>query len=197
MPYLLALFIFDGGCLVFALVLCYVSRYVPSEFTEAKWITAAIISIFQILLLAGPVLVIVQDDTNAFFFVRVGIIFLLTSTVSLLMFAPKIYQLHFKKTDREDPLQFHNRVNQRTSTNLRNSQLITNSTLMPYASYPTEMTQIDGRGALIMPNSGTTGTLSNVSGNDSNHQSPRRVDFTGNTTNTKEDSTSSTNQDNL
>ena len=54
-------------------------------------------SIFQILVLAIPVLVIVENDNNAFYFVRAAVLFLMSSTVTMLIFFPKMYRLHFKK----------------------------------------------------------------------------------------------------
>lgn len=96
--FLLPLVVFKFGCLLYALILCYITRKVPHEFSEGTWITASIVSLFQILLLALPVLFIVKDDSSALFFVRSGIVFLMTATITLLMFAPKAYSLHFKKT---------------------------------------------------------------------------------------------------
>merc|ERR1712207_6392 len=44
-----------------ALYLCYKVRKVPSQFQEGKWITASIISLCQVGIIAAPVLVIVQE----------------------------------------------------------------------------------------------------------------------------------------
>ena len=53
------------------------------------------LSIFQILILAIPILIIVDNDTNAFYFVRAAAIFLVGATVTMLVFFPKIYRLHW------------------------------------------------------------------------------------------------------
>lgn len=82
-------------CLLFALYLCYKVRLISSEYQESKWITASVISMFQVAIVGVPVLVIVQNDTDAKYFVNVALLFLLSSTVTLLMFGPKFYQLQF------------------------------------------------------------------------------------------------------
>jgi hypothetical protein len=97
--FVIPLCIFNGLCLLFALYLCYVIRNVPSKFSEAKWITAAVVSIFQILSIAVPILFIVGDDTDIFFFVRASINFLMCSTVTLLIYVPKCYRQHFATED--------------------------------------------------------------------------------------------------
>ena len=81
--------------LVYALWLCYVTRLVPSDFAEGRWITISVVSIFQILLLAVPVLVIADEDPTASFFERAGVVFLMGSSVTLLMFVPKMRTLAF------------------------------------------------------------------------------------------------------
>lgn len=85
-------------CLLFALYLCYHVRKIPSDYQESKWITASIISMFQVGIIAVPVLYIVQENTDVFYFVSVMIPFLLSSTVTLLMFGPKVYQFHVRET---------------------------------------------------------------------------------------------------
>ncbi|CAB9526904.1 Gamma-aminobutyric acid (GABA) B receptor [Seminavis robusta] len=94
-----ALAILNGGCLVYALVLAYSERNMPTQLSEGTWIALSVGSTFQILLLSIPTLVIAHDDTNASFFVRSTIIFLVSSTSTLLIFGPKFYRLHFAKAE--------------------------------------------------------------------------------------------------
>ena len=98
LAFLIPLIVIDALMLVYALYLCFVTRKVSAEFQEVTWITASILSILQILVLSIPILVIVDADNNAFYFVRVAVIFLVSSTVTMLIFFPKIYKLHFLKT---------------------------------------------------------------------------------------------------
>lgn len=85
-------------CLLFALYLCYQVRKIPSDYQESKWITLSIISMFQVGIIAVPVLLIVRENTDALYFVNVMILFLMSSTVTLLMFGPKVYQFHYRET---------------------------------------------------------------------------------------------------
>ena len=70
-------------------------RHICSSLNESTWITASIISILQILFLAGPVLVISWEDANVFFFVRASVITLMSMGVTLFILLPKM-RFHFK-----------------------------------------------------------------------------------------------------
>ncbi len=94
--FIIVLAVVNLSCLLFALYMCYQVRKIPSNYQESKWITASIISMFQVGIIGVPVLVIVQEDTNALYFVNVMILFLISSTVTLLMFGPKVYQFHVR-----------------------------------------------------------------------------------------------------
>lgn len=85
--------------LLYSLFLCFKTRKVPSDYSEASWITASCLSIIQILVLAIPILVIVGSNNDAFYFVRCAVIFLMSSTVTMLIFLPKIYSVHLKKKE--------------------------------------------------------------------------------------------------
>jgi len=97
--FLIPLAVYDFGCLLYALYLCYRTRNFSSEMNEAKWITASIISILQVLLLAVPVLVIAWADANVFFFIRACVVFLISFGVTLFIFLPKFLQLHVIKEE--------------------------------------------------------------------------------------------------
>lgn len=85
---------FNVCLLLYALVLCYKTWDYPSAFAESRWITACVISYIQILLLAVPILVIVTGDNNIFFFVKATIVFLMSMSVTLFIFLPKLNVLH-------------------------------------------------------------------------------------------------------
>ena len=93
--YLVPLVVVDFVLLAVALVLCFKSRNLSSEFQEGTYIAASVVSMIQILILAVPILVIVENDTSAFYFVLVVVVFLISFTVQCLIFFPKIYRLHF------------------------------------------------------------------------------------------------------
>ena len=83
--------------LLYSLYLCFKTRKISSEYHEATWITASVLSIMQILVLAIPILIISGSNNDAFYFVRAAAVFLISSTVTLLIFVPKAYRVHFKK----------------------------------------------------------------------------------------------------
>lgn len=90
------IFISFNVCLLFyALILCYKTWSYPSAFAESRWITACVISYIQILLLAVPILVIVNEDNNVFFFVKATIVSLMSMSVTLFIFVPKVVSLNF------------------------------------------------------------------------------------------------------
>ena len=108
LAFLIPLVVIDALMLFYALYLCFITRKVSAEYQEGTWITASILSIIQILLLSIPILVIVDNDNNAFYFVRAAIFFLVSSTVTMLIFFPKMYRLHFVHSDtRRAGVSFH------------------------------------------------------------------------------------------
>lgn len=84
----------DGMMLLYALYLCYVTRNENSDLQEGQWITGTVLSIVQILIISIPILIIVENNNDAFYFVRAAVIFLMGFTVMGLIFFPKIYRLH-------------------------------------------------------------------------------------------------------
>ena len=94
LPYLIPLVAVDGLMLLYALYLCFVTRKVKEDFQEGRWIFAVVLSIFQILVLSIPILVIVENNNDAFYFVRASVIFLIGFSVMGLIFFPKMYRLH-------------------------------------------------------------------------------------------------------
>ena len=94
LPYLIPLVAVDGLMLMYALYLCFVTRKVKEDFQEGRWITVVVLSILQILVLSIPILVIVENNNDAFYFVRASVIFLIGFSVMGLIFFPKMYRLH-------------------------------------------------------------------------------------------------------
>ena len=106
-----------SGVLGYALWLCYLTRSIPSDFAEGKWIAISMVCIFQVFLLAVPVLIIVEDDATATFFVISGVLFLISASVCLLMFVPKMKRLLETGEDAREQLrvQFNDAVISKTS----------------------------------------------------------------------------------
>lgn len=95
---LLCPFICELLILMYALYICYVTRNVPSEFAETKWITFTVGAIIEINVLGIPVMVLANNSSSTtFYFVRAGVVFLQSFTMTLFIFAPKFAALHFNK----------------------------------------------------------------------------------------------------
>lgn len=109
---------FNVLMLIYALVLCYITRNYPSEFAESRWFTVCVISHFQISVLAVPILVIMNDENNSiYFFVLASIVFLMSISVTLFIFIPKIYRVHF------DPDRANNDVGKASSSSMLPTKL--------------------------------------------------------------------------
>jgi len=117
--FLVPFVVFKALCLVYGLLLCYRTRNVPSTLSEGKWISFSVLSMFQILLLAVPVLIIVDDNTDAFFFVRAAVVFLISFSVTALIFFPKAYDVLNPVSENGDSLRFSRG---RPSVNVRTVQ---------------------------------------------------------------------------
>jgi len=77
-----------------ALVLCWRTKDIPSDFSESNYIFLSVMFMFQILLLGVPITAMVRDDANVYFFIRVGSIFLQNLSVLLLIFLPKMRRIY-------------------------------------------------------------------------------------------------------
>ena len=75
--------------------IAYMCRNLNGAFAETKYISIAMVSNIQVLLLGIPIILIVQDDVAPNYFVRVGVVFLNDFTVLALIFFPKILHVSF------------------------------------------------------------------------------------------------------
>lgn len=90
--------------LVYALVLCWQTKDIPSNFAESNHIFLAVMFLFQILVLAVPVSAMVREVSNVFFFMRAGAIFFQNLSVLTLIFVPKMIRV-YKGEDTLEQLQ--------------------------------------------------------------------------------------------
>jgi len=77
--------------LLYACMLCYQTRRIPTNLAEGRWISMSIVSNLQILMLGVPLLFLVENYPTAAFLVRTIVLFLNDASVILFMFAPKIW----------------------------------------------------------------------------------------------------------
>uniref|UniRef100_A0A7S4IP86 G-protein coupled receptors family 3 profile domain-containing protein n=1 Tax=Odontella aurita TaxID=265563 RepID=A0A7S4IP86_9STRA len=123
-PFIIPLLVFKALCLLYALYLCYITRNVPSDLAEGKWISFSVLSMFQTLVVGVPILVIVDEDNNAFFFVRVVVVFLICAAVTTLIFGPKVYKLHVSVVGRRKNFTAVSRISRRVSSSLRRASCL-------------------------------------------------------------------------
>jgi len=92
--------ILNFTALVLVNVQAYHARSINDELSESKYIGLATLSMFQILLVGIPLLAIVYDTPSAYFFVWCGIIFIICTTILLLIFVPKVIRWKSGASDR-------------------------------------------------------------------------------------------------
>lgn len=81
-------------CLFVALVLCWRTKDIPSDFSESNYIFLSVMFMFQVLLLTVPISTMVEDDANVLFFIQMGGVFLQNFTVLMLIFLPKMRRIY-------------------------------------------------------------------------------------------------------
>lgn len=85
-----------------ACYLCYLSREIPTQFAEGKYVTVAMISNLQIFVVAIPVLIILGSDPETSFFVRSVIIWMNDLVVLGLIFGNLMLSVHGDFVDNSD-----------------------------------------------------------------------------------------------
>jgi hypothetical protein len=89
-----ALVVFHILSLLYALILCFQTKNIPSDFAETSHIFLAVMFLFQVMMLGVPVSVMVMDDPIVFYFVRAFAVFLQNFSVLVIIFFPKMYRIY-------------------------------------------------------------------------------------------------------
>jgi hypothetical protein len=76
--------------LVLASIQAYRARDISSEFSDAFYVMMTMVSLLQASIIGIPLLILVQDNHVATYFISCGLIFIATTAVLGLMFVPKI-----------------------------------------------------------------------------------------------------------
>ena len=92
--FLAAIAVFHIGVLLMGNWYVYLSRNIGTAFSDSKYISIAMVSHIQILVMGIPILIIVADNVISNYFVRAGIIFLNDFTVLNFIFLPKILHVY-------------------------------------------------------------------------------------------------------
>jgi hypothetical protein len=84
------LILLNAGALVLACVMSYRSRKMDNEYTESRWIGVACLSWVQVILIGVPVILLTRTQPAAQYFTSSSLIFLVCSSMLLLLFVPKM-----------------------------------------------------------------------------------------------------------
>ncbi|CAB9504119.1 acid type B receptor subunit 2 [Seminavis robusta] len=74
---------------------CYISRHIPTKFSEGKYVSIAMVSNLQIFVVGVPVLIVVGSEPATSFFVRSVVIWMNDLVVVCLIFGNLIYSVSF------------------------------------------------------------------------------------------------------
>ena len=80
------------SAVVLAITQAYQARTISDELSESAYIGIAMFGLLQALIIGIPVAFLVGENSTASFFVKAGLIFLISMSILLLMFVPKISQ---------------------------------------------------------------------------------------------------------
>jgi len=100
LPYVIILVVGNVGLLALALYQVYNARSLSTEFAESEYIFKALFIAVLVCFVGIPVMVIVEGEPKAYFFLLSSIIFVLCSALLLFMFVPKI-RFHFSPDKRK------------------------------------------------------------------------------------------------
>lgn len=87
--------------LCMACYMCFVARKIPTQFSEGKYVSYAMISNLQIFIVGVPILIILGASPATSFFTRCVIIWMNDLVVIALVFGNLIYSVHFHTEEAE------------------------------------------------------------------------------------------------
>jgi len=90
LPYMIILVVVNASVLVCAIYQAYKARTISTEFAESEYIAKALALTMIVCLVAIPVLLIVNDNPRASFFVVTSVITVLCTSLLLFIFVPKV-----------------------------------------------------------------------------------------------------------
>ena len=83
------LLVVNIGALIFACIQAYRARGISDEYSESKYLAFAVGSWFEVVLVGIPLLVIVDSNPTASYFVKASMIFIVSMSLLLLIYVPK------------------------------------------------------------------------------------------------------------
>lgn len=97
------------GILLFAVLQAYRARNISTELQESTYIFQAMALCLLVSFIAIPVIIIARENVSAYYFVSLGLLFVICSSILLLIFVPKIKALRDKRLRRSDSRNSTNR----------------------------------------------------------------------------------------
>lgn len=101
-PYLVVLFIINFALVILANYQAYHARNLSTEFSESKYISIVMASVFQAIVIGLPLTILVSQDPNARFIVKTIIVGAMSLSTLCLMFIPKMWSFRRKETVQEE-----------------------------------------------------------------------------------------------
>jgi len=102
---LVVIMLYKCVLLVYGLYTCWKTRHVPEDFSENKFILAAMFAIFFCIFVLVPLMVSLNDQAQRIVFLNSGILFAITCA-NLVFVVPKLYALFHKGSNNGSPVHF-------------------------------------------------------------------------------------------
>lgn len=102
---LVVIMLYKCVLLLYGLYTCWKTRHVPEDFSENKFILAAMFAIFFCIFVLVPLMVSLQDQAQRIVFLNSGILFAVTCA-NLVFVVPKLYALFKKDSADGSPVHF-------------------------------------------------------------------------------------------
>ena len=93
----IALVLMNIALVIYMQYLCHETRKIPTDLSESKWITNSVNATISILVLAIPMYILAQDDTDSRLFVRSLLIVFNSIATTVFIFGPKFYMVQFER----------------------------------------------------------------------------------------------------
>ena len=119
-----------AALLAYGNVLVYQLRNVPSEFNEGKFVGFSLANNLQTGVLALMLLLLISDSPTVSFLVKWFTVYWTSTLTLIVMFVPKIQQVHFKRED-EDDIKLANEVRKAEKKRSRLATLKRQASRMP------------------------------------------------------------------
>lgn len=95
---------------------------VHDELSESKWIGLSTFFMFQISIVGVPLLILVYSNPSAYYFLWTSMIFVVSTTILLLIFIPKVMRWRKPKVEESTANKWSNTTSSANGASTRNDQ---------------------------------------------------------------------------